>query len=318
MHRYQPFSSGGNPSGNFNPLSTNTMNNLNNNSFYNFNNGFAQNNPMIEKADFKNKNNMIHNNMGDNLLSEHIAEYQLHLDSNDRTMTTYQNPFKFIVSFGGSSGKKTVKKKYRVKTPDGKDIYDYYEDFTTEGTPAPIIGREFKNVKYIKLDYLIMPRTIYLTKDVSGTYQKTDSAPLNLTRYKYLIVKIKELGSGRIVSTNNVIGDDSFLVYPDKFLGVDNVLWVTSYGSRIYTNSNLGNITRLSIYILDPNGNQLCIIDHDTSKEIDMSVIVTGSTKYTEDELNSLKLLNPELQCNLSFLMGVVEGELNTVTKYET
>lgn len=318
MHRYPAYSNGGNPSGNFNPVSTNTLLNMNNSGFYNFNQGFVNNTPMIEKQDFKNKNNVLHNNMGDNLLAEHITEYQLHIDSNDRTITTYNNPFKFIVSFGGSSGRKTIKKKYRAKTANGKDIYDYYEDFTTDGTPCPIINREFKNVKYIKLDYLIMPRTINLTKDNTNNYKKTLLPEFDLTRFKYLIVKIKELSSGKIVSTNNLISDDSFLVYPDKLLGSENVLWITSYGSRIYTNANLGNITRLTISIHDPYGNQLCIIDSDVNKEINMSVIATGSDKYTETEINSLKLLNPELQCNISFLMGVVENELNVSTKYES
>jgi len=318
MNRGQNPSNGGNPFGQFNSMTSNTAPNMRNNGFYNFNNGFTQpNHPFIEKPDFQNKNNILHNNLGDSLLAEHIVEYQIHIDSADRTLTAYSNPFKYNVAFGGAPGKTKKVKKYRKKTDNGNDIYDYTEDVYFEGTPKPLVSRKFDNVKYVKLDYVILPRTIILTKDSSNNYVLTTSTNETLSKYKYLIVKIKELGSGRIISTNNVIGDDCFIIYPDKTLGTDFVLWVTSYGSRVFTNSNLGNISKLSLSILDPSGNELGVVDSTNNSTIDMSVIETGSDKYTEAQLASLTILNDYLQSNLSFIFGVVENELNTNTKYE-
>jgi hypothetical protein len=319
MHRQHPFSTGGNPNGSFNSITSNTMSqNMGNKSYYNFRNSFAHNQPLIEKPDFQNRNNVIHNNMGETLLNEQIIEYQLHVDSKDRTVTTYDNPFKFVVSFGGV-GRKTHRKKVKRKTADGKEYYETTEEYISDGTPGPIISREFKNVKYIKLDYVILPRTLYITKDPSGNYIKSENNTLNLARNKYLIVKIKELGSNKIASTNSVIGDDSFLIYPDKFLGTDNVLWITSYGSRIFNNSLLGNISRLTFQILTPNGEVLTPYDSELNKEIVFADFEKdSSSKYSTEEFNTIKNeIIPDLQCNISLLMGVVENELNISTKYE-
>jgi hypothetical protein len=317
MHRQVPFSSGGNPFGNFNPITTNTMQSLNNQTFYNFKQGFGSQSPMIERPDFNNKNNVVHNNMNENLLNEQIIEYQVHIDSKDRSVETFNSPYKFTVTFGGA-GRKVQRKKVRTKTPDGKDVVEYIEEYVSNGTPGPIINRQFKNVKYIKLDYLILPKNLNITKDASGNYINSTNSTLNLARYKYLIVKIKELSSSRILSTNTTIGDDSFLIYPDKWLG-DNVLWITSYGSRIYNNSLLGNLSRLTFVILTPNGEELTPIDLTTGKEIDfIEFEKKTSDKYTEEEFITLKnFIIPSLQSNISLLMGVVENELNVSTKYE-
>lgn len=296
-----PNGNGGNPNGNFNPQSTNSMFNKNF-SQNNFNNNYKPSEQVIEKYNFRNNNDLVHNNVAENVMSEHIAEYQINIDSNDRAINTYPNPFRFSITFEGIG--RSVDKNNEI----------------IEGSPSPVINRSFKNVKFIKIDYLILPRTIMLNKKDNKYNLSLDEkyelspvfGPNNLTINGYLIIRIKELGSNRILSTNNVIGNNSFVIYPDKLLGRDFVLWVPANGSRIFTNALLGNLKKLTIEILDPNGNQIAVTDSDF-KEVDFRKTINPVDELTK----SLKLLIPNLKCYLSVLLGVVENEINTNTKYE-
>ena len=99
MIRFNQPTSGGNPFGEFNSISTNSMANQNIN---NFNTAFRSNGPVIEKQDYRNRNNLIHNNINENLLVEQIIEYTLNIDSMDRSLTAYPNPFNFSVTRANS------------------------------------------------------------------------------------------------------------------------------------------------------------------------------------------------------------------------
>lgn len=315
MNRQINMSNGGNPFGNFNATTTNFPLNRNN---YNFNQGYMPNQTMIEKPDFKNRGELIHNNVNDNVLSEHVTEYQIHIDSKDRTVTAYPNPCKFTVTFGGS-GSQTVRRKVIYKAEDKSQQRDYYEKVEIQGTPGPIIQRKFKNVKYIKLDYLILPRTLALVPNSSGEYELSTDPNDYMTKYKYLIVKIKEVSSQRILSTNKAIGNDCFIVYPDKLLGGDdNSIWVSSNGARVYNNGLLGNLDKLTISINDPDGNVLMVTDTTTDLEVDLKAIDDNCSLLLAPQIDSLKCLYNYLQINLSFLLGVVENEIQTDTKFES
>lgn len=216
--------------------------------------------------------------------------------------------------FGGS-GSQTFRKKVIVKPENGSSQQEYYDKIEVQGTPGPTIQREFKNVKYVKLDYLILPKTFTLIPTSSGEYELSTDPNDMITRYKYLIVKINEISSQHIMSTNRSIGNDCFIVYPDKLLGGDNnSIWISSNGSRIFTNGLLGNIKKLTITIMDPNGNVLTVVDGTTGKEVDLKVI---DSDCDDSQTYSLKCLHQYLQINISMLFGVVENEINTVTKFE-
>lgn len=294
---------GGNPFGNFQATTTNSLANSN---FYNFNKGFLPNQQIIEKIDFNNKGNIMHNNIADNILSEHVTEYQINIDSNDRKLSVYPNPFKFTVTFGGI-GPQVIESRFQNNKNEEKTYF--------EGSPSPIIDRRFKNVKYIKLDYLMLPKIITLHNNNNKyDFDSNQNTVCHLSSFGYLILKIKELSSGRILGTNSMISDDSFIIYPDKCLGRDFVMWVTSNGSRIYNNSNLGNLERLTISILTPSGKQLAIIDS-CGKEIDFRIL--DKPKKDDNLAYSLKKMENILKCYISILIGVVENEINTVTKFE-
>ena len=68
----------------------------------NFRDAYAQPTTLIDRPDFTNHGNVIHNNMGQNLLSEHVMEYKIHVDSSDRNTDNYPSPFKMKVTFGSA------------------------------------------------------------------------------------------------------------------------------------------------------------------------------------------------------------------------
>lgn len=102
------------------------------NGFYNFEQAYQQPQNIIEKQDYTNKGNMIHNNLGQNLLSEHVVEYKLRLNSIDRNTNKCPSIFKQILIFDELNG----------------------------------LFRNLERVKYISIDSLMLPRSfaIDLTK----------------------------------------------------------------------------------------------------------------------------------------------------------
>ena len=115
---------------------------ISNNMFTNFNDGY-QSNPIIEKTNFKNSGHTIHNNLRDNLLIENIVDYYINIDSDDRKFETYPDPFNYVVTFNSVG-----RSKYKFKN----------ESTELNETPGPVINRTFKNIKYIKLDHVILSR----------------------------------------------------------------------------------------------------------------------------------------------------------------
>jgi len=68
----------------------------------NFQQAFGQNQTVIDKTNFINQSNTIHNNLGETINTENINEYFIRISSADRTIPIYPSPFKFSVIFGQS------------------------------------------------------------------------------------------------------------------------------------------------------------------------------------------------------------------------
>lgn len=113
------------------------------NGFYSYDQAFATQQNLIDKQDFGNKGNVIHNNLGQNLLAEHVAEYKLKINSIDRNITNYPSIFKQRISFDESGG----------------------------------YIRNFKNVKYISIDSVILPRSFAI--DISKIFIPDSAFDLN-------------------------------------------------------------------------------------------------------------------------------------------
>lgn len=81
------------------------------------------------------KPTLIHNNVSKNVYNESLQEYTIIVDSTDRDIQKYPNPFSYRVKFNG-----------------------------LPGTPDANIMRKFDYVKYVKLDTGIIPARYYYVK----------------------------------------------------------------------------------------------------------------------------------------------------------
>jgi hypothetical protein len=322
MMKFNNTTSGGNPFANFNSITTNNM--PQNSGPNNFNKGFVINQPMIEKMDYRNKNNLLQNNVNEDTLLEQVIEYYINIDSVDRSLVAYPNPFKFTLTFGGmgpvAERKTFVKKNFNIVGTVNASKYES-KKINYEGTPGPIINREFKNVKYLRIDYLILPKTniVEITDPTEISNSFSGSCPPEeyclsskdkdkiAFKYKYLILRINEIRSDKILGTNKNIENDCFILYPDKILGAHHIMWLPTSGTRSYKNSLLDNIKKLTFEILTPKGEQIYIFDSD------------GKVINPTDESNKClyECVNDNIQVNLALVFGVVENELNTNTKFE-
>jgi hypothetical protein len=281
------------------------------NNYNKINQAFQNNSPLIEMPNFRNNNNVLHNNLKTNLLNEFPKEYYIYIESRDRNTNYYPSPFQFNVHFGESSGKKVIKKVIKRNTDNQQ-----YEDYVTEyygDYKGPVIPRRFRNVKFVRLEYVILPKTLALVQDPSGVYSFSTSSDHLLINNKYLVVKIKELSSGNILSTNNQVSDDCFIIYPDKTLGNNNV-WITNYGLRTWNNSALGSVEKFSISISDCYGELLYLYNESSGTPVDLSILKSNEESPAKTSLEEIMIL---ADTTINMTICAFENELNTNTKFE-
>ena len=102
------------------------------------------------------KPKLLHNNVSKNVSIDVLTEYSLVIDSNDRDVTKYPNPFNYKVYFNPVS--------------NTNDAYIY---------------RTFENVKYIKLETGILPRKYFFTRnDITSNLDISDNEILLSTVWK--------------------------------------------------------------------------------------------------------------------------------------
>lgn len=312
----------GNPNGRFNGLSTNTQMLMGQNSMSNFNQAYELNQPLIEKIDYTNKNNVLHNNIGDNVLDEHVVEYRLIIDSIDRDIKIYPDPFSFVVRLNPLA-KSVVQSEVNLKNGNTKLIETEFP-----GEPAPFITKEFVNVKYVKLENVILPqftKTKLKKTDEGGTEVVFDPSSILITD-RYIYLAIKELDNERVYTTFNTsprVGEDGTsytapnpfaLIIPDKILGQNYYAGTPYYGSKIYKNSMLGNLTRLSIEFYDSCGKKIEFNDIFNYEELEEYEFEHNKPLPRTDLRHPL---NKRIQVTISLIIGVVESQINTQTKFE-
>lgn len=320
----------GNPFGRFNPVTTNTLHQMKQNSMSNFDKSFEKHDPIVEKINYTNQKNVLYNNIADNVLDEIITEYRINIDSLDRDIKVYPDPFCFTVKFNPPSSGTLRTESYK----HGKFIA--INDFFS-GPPKPHIGKEFRNVKYVKLENIVLPQfSDIIEEDVSDT--DTSDSDGNAQNGKYILdpdsflindrfvaLVIKELDINRTCSTL----DDSVrldtetgklitppkpfgLIFPDKLLGRVYYLGTPYYASTIYNNSNLGHLNQMTIQFYDSCGTPLKFNNLYTFEEL-VKAEQSGRPIPMSDIRHPL---NKKIQVHLSFVVGVVESQINTNTKF--
>lgn len=319
------------------PESTNSadLENLRNFSQFGIEKNFETHKPIMFMPDTKNKHETLYDNLNDNLLKESIKEYRLNIDSIDRDIRIYPDPFNYIVSLGpvtnsgiNSSVARTDLKqdlRYELKNQKKKHLdikKNYleqeerrYQDLTntnqdlTDAIPSeiflfdnpkaikeytvnlersfnPYIIRDFKNVNYIKLDCAVIPKYTSICinecwdfcrkshhkknffkdeyeriKDyiiLNNRYIPDERNEYNPLGDRFVQIYIKELQNTRNFGTNPTT-DKSFLLIYDKTLGALYLKLIPYSATKVYKESLLGNITKLSIQFYDSWGEPLKI-----------------------------------------------------------
>ncbi|CAH6421477.1 Hypothetical protein KVN_LOCUS289 [uncultured virus] len=292
------------------------FNNTENSNFglNNFNKVFLENQSIMNNTNYVNKNNLLHNNLAKNILDEQVVEYKINIDSFDRDIKVYPNPFSFTVKFNPPSGN-TLRTEF-IETGKTKMINDYFP-----GPPSPHINKEFKNVKYIRLESVILPQHNKIMMENNKCIFDSDSSLFN---DRFVSLVIKEFGydtiqsrtycsydssnrinsNGQIISVPRPFG----IIYPDKIFGKNFYVGCPANATKIFQSSNLGNIKQLTIELYDSYGNQLKmnnIFNYDDLIKAEDS----GNPITLEDFRHPL---NKKIQLHFSFAIGVVENRMNT------
>jgi len=265
----------------------------------NYNIAYSQNENILPRQTFINSGNLIHNNVDDKLLKEQVLIYNIVADSVDRDYRKYPNPFEYKVSFNAISS----------------------ADNSNAKIPNKLI-----NVKFIKLSSAILPRCYsYVLDNITSETGTGDNhiCKGKLDDDRFSIVNIKEFqdyGPMRF-ATNQHTRDGFSMVYLD-----------TQQNKRYYSTTNciaekyfqnpLKELTSITVKILDSFGRPLTYDFIDRNANTPNECICNSNT-YT-DTLKAKCVckyprhpLNPVLQNNLVFTVGVLTDTINNSTPYQ-
>lgn len=338
---------------------------------YNVGTAFQQNKVIEKMPDNKYQQNTLYDNLNDNLNKEQIQEYRLNIDSMDRDVTLYPDPFSYVVTFGPvvNSGldmtiqridaknqlKNEVKKINKQRLPNNPvkaSQEDFDDDMLIIDTNPniiveydnklkriynPYITRSFINIKFLRLDNVVLPRfnkviinsnwnycaccygenceSCFISQNsgmtITDDYQRVKAEMIKNDRYipddnhlgplftdRFVLVGIKEIENNQNLATNQ-INESSFTIFPDKYMGL--LYWRGSpyYAVKIYKDSLLGNINKLTFQFYDSYGlpitlNRSCI-NYETDQLINTKIMnpnnlnikeITADTKLTNFFIN--------------------------------
>lgn len=309
----------GSSSGRFDGLTTNSQGLMNTlPSMTNFSKAFQPNAPIIETMDYMNHNQLLHNNVGESVFAESIVEYKINIDSLDRDINAYRDPFAFTVIFDPPS---TTSMRIPVKDYNNKSCNKgpRLEKTVVHGPPKPHILKEFKNVKFIRLDSIVLP--IFTKTKVDENGEIVFDPNSRLLDDRYIILRIKELDDDKSTLVYDT-GDDNArccsggivqtypkpfgIIYPDKIIGRFYFRGCFDYAMKTYKSSTLGNIGRLTIELFDSCGEPIRFND-----------LIDVCKEECADPADLRHPFNNKIQIFLSMTIGVVESQVNTNTKFE-
>jgi len=289
----------------------------------NFENAYNPAQTLIPQRDSKNYGFALHNNMNDNIVNESITEYTIYIDAVDRDIETYKNPFSFVVSLGGA-GKNTINRSKYI----GNNGALLFQTTQCSGVPPPRIDSDFKNVKYVKIKYLTLPKIIlyqYIV-DASGnyTYSPVLLGGTILGNYRYLIMRIKEIANNNMYATNDNIKNDCFILYRDSnYIDAINDMWIATQPIKIFYDDDLRNLNKLTIEIFIPPTPTNRELTELRILEIDNS---SGTPVNKPIPYNTLNGLNPKSDFynkygfnvlpTMEFEFGIYENQMNTNKTY--
>lgn len=305
----------GNPNDNFAGITSNTFPATQNNSGSDFFNAFRPSQPVIEKIDYTNQNDLLHNNVGDIVLSESIVEYKINIDSLDRDITVFPDPFSFTTTFNNVPS----------IVRSGKSKNHGKEKSYIQGDPMPVLPFDFTNVKFIKLDCAVLPNwsTIVYDEKESKYEYSTDNALVN---DRFTSLCIPELRTNRILNTANYSNSrtDEITGYPinpqatftnifcDRTINRFSFKGYPCYSNLVYRDISLQNIRKLTLNLQNSCGAKLKFEGLLTAKQLE-----EAKCRGHEIPLTDIRHpLNKHNQVFYTFTIGVVEGDINNDTQF--
>jgi hypothetical protein len=296
-----------NPFGNFNSMTPQT-NYMMRSGMANINQSFSQPQPFIDRTDFKNKKNMLHNNLEDDIQIDDIYETDIYINSSDRTTSTYPSMFNFIVKFGGAN----------VASGLGfpKTVVN------------PCIDQTYERIKYITLEVVSVSRTNVIVISGGGGVPISYSLSTNYDdeicfKNKMLVLSIEELKTKYVVGTGNLLASESFMLINDKTSGCNHNIWKPIRKTRTYPTSQLHKVNRLTFKLKDQYGNVLQYYDDSgnpfdiTAKLAQLKTLIDGGAGADiKSEYQSLLNINKELEVIYVLIFGIYETEFNKIPQY--
>lgn len=322
-------------------MNNNSNNNLNNG--YNYQKAYTPNkpifNPFVISNDPINKGDLLHNNIDVNCENQYVSEYILHIDSADRTISKYQNPFCFNVIFNGSSDTKTITYEDKITYTNGKKNIEFNvkTEYITKGQPDPKIDLVFTGVKYIKLNHVILPDTnivvatgldakpgLNQVQTVSSQYQlSTEKTDQLGNKCRFLILEIGGLQFNNLFSTNSDVNKNCFILYQDRTMGQCGHMWVPTTRARICPDSAPINIKNLTFKLMDDRRNQIflksqiLINDVSSYEPTKLPVLKVDPSNINDNLIDSNSPINDNAtaQMVIELCLGVFVTELATSTR---
>ena len=224
----------------------------------------------------------IHKNTIDDAIVNEVNAIKLNIDGKDRDSSYYKNPYSFIVTMG------------RYGT-----------------SPSPHLEQSFKNVKYVKINYLILPRYILYDVTYSGndrTYSPNTNGTI-LEQYRFIMLRIKELNNKNSFSTNQDNTNQCFILYRNLYDANSMTdIWYALSPIIIYKQGELKNLNGMTIEILTDSGNILLLnsINNGTVASIPLDDVngVSG-------ELSNFNLYSPFCEILLNIDVGIFGFDIN-------
>lgn len=238
---------------------------------------------------FKNPKTLLNNNLDpNNILIENVKEYSIFIDSKDRNHEVFPNPFQYTVTLAPTGNTTEIIKGVRYSNE----------------TPAPTINDNILNVKYVRLEQIMLP---YFYKTSEGKLNKNFSLLDNL----YFILNIKELSGENKYATSNTTSKSFAVVYHDHNYNHTHFVGVSKSIGYSFPPDNLGTLNKLSISITDPFGN-IYNPDHLDKKIKTCMGCICDEEINDECYFHSLRHpLNPQFQNHIHLKVGIVEPKMN-------
>lgn len=281
-----------------------TFVNYTNQPYNSFNTAYKSNEPLIDQQRYINKHTTLHDNLNNNLQNQEITEYILNLDSLNRNVALYPNPYKYSVLFNQNEVIRNLNNMTYSGRKYANDNDNIIIDKQYNIPPSIPILKNFRNVKYINVNSVILPNCYNITETSNVKKPYEFDIETNMVNDRFCILKINTELDNNIYSNNVEISRKGIVLVKDKLIGNDFYKAISmsdDVNAYEYKKSALPTLKKIDIEFLN-----------DYYQPINDTGINVNETNIC----NLNHPLNKYRQNIISLKVGVVENDLNTDVKY--